>query len=1123
MAYETSKEIRQIRLIEKYSTLLKDHQLTYSLLPAKNMAQYYWGGNVKSTICMLRHIGDLPKDRQEVISRRYKGLIKKIRHMRNGIKKKGDWWKEDVILGVFAETIYNDNTFFVDVYQPQTEEMMAMVPAMQALAKIENRTLDDLKAFGRLFIKIENNKTVWLDLIFMAVQLRLNYELRLFIAANEPSKYFQHQTFQFEDWMIDMVREGIDDEEWEEESSEPTESQPHDHEKRDIFLEDSQPEKENKYEDVTSQVTEISQTPIAEDNSQEESVRVVFDRQYNIPVLPKCQSEVRYLGYVQSSGNTFRNFYPIAEFYNDSLIPIDSEQLKQAYPQWGAFNLKYQRTHMQREGALCVIDFDHTEIRDNPGPNGHVRTDFSKCIDFDTVYFDKRFHSAAEVGIHWVVYPKDAEAINFDKTFSVKMTNTGEDVLGMHADGEMVLVKVGDYYLGPVKLRENVRKQLYVDFSGIAVNSVVPGFLSQESALRAFNFYMGDTERGNPFVNLMCAETAKMKPVLVDMLDDVALLRRVTENAKPVDGHFDEKLIRRLDTDHPAINEARMLRLERAIRQSDQKRENRQVIADLLYRMLVDNREAFYEELVECVAQDELLAQAFADKALVLEKIRQKEQDLRKHIYEVEESLAVKNADNAKQDERAAKLREEVRSLLNERGELIQTNQLLNEKGPILRQLQRIDITLREHKEENEKLEVLHAELMKKLNEAHAKAESFGDDILPGKLSQAVSVWNEREEEARIDKIAQAVAKLDYQAPHGKELVDQLVEAIQVERRYDYNEVVNLYISIVQNFLTVFSGEPGSGKTSICHILAHTLGLDSFDKRLGNALTERISANRFVMVPVEYGWNTKRDFIGYWNPLTHRFESPDPKRWLLFKRLDREARSEVGSRYPAMMLLDEANLSPMEYYWSDWMRLCDNFHESTTVTLWDKAPTMVPQTLRFVATINNDSTTEPLSPRLIDRAMVISLPEDRETMVGGKLCESYPQPVPWHVLQETFGARDLKKNKTLVTEVLSGMEELGKKAGIRLSPRSRSQMMNYISAAMDTFNPNGKKAVWEDAVDFALLQKFLPHINGTGDGFAIHLNDMLEFCQAHCMNRTATRIEQIIENGREAMDCYRFF
>lgn len=217
--------------------------------------------------------------------------------------------------------------------------------------------------------------------------------------------------------------------------------------------------------------------------------------------------------------------------------------------------------------------------------------------------------------------------------------------------------------------------------------------------------------------------------------------------------------------------------------------------------------------------------------------------------------------------------------------------------------------------------------------------------------------------------------RLAAKPPKGRELADLLVSRLREVRRYDRNMVLNLYLSVVQNFLTVFAGEPGAGKTSVCRLIAGSLGLTP--ERMPADLAQ--TGSRFVEVPVEYGWTTKRDLIGYWNPLSNRFESPDPDRWSLIRTLDAEARSAFGSCWPAVMLLDEANLSPMEYYWSDWMRLCDETEKAldgpVAVSLWDKGKTLVPPTLRFVATINNDSTTEPLSPRLIDRAAVITLPQ----------------------------------------------------------------------------------------------------------------------------------------------------
>lgn len=44
----------------------------------------------------------------------------------------------------------------------------------------------------------------------------------------------------------------------------------------------------------------------------------------------------------------------------------------------------------------------------------------------------------------------------------------------------------------------------------------------------------------------------------------------------------------------------------------------------------------------------------------------------------------------------------------------------------------------------------------------------------------------------------------------------------------------------------------------MCNIIGDILGLNQFGKDI----------NRFVSVSVERGWSSKRDFIGYYNPLT---------------------------------------------------------------------------------------------------------------------------------------------------------------------------------------------------------------------------------------------------------------
>ncbi len=91
----------------------------------------------------------------------------------------------------------------------------------------------------------------------------------------------------------------------------------------------------------------------------------------------------------------------------------------------------------------------------------------------------------------------------------------------------------------------------------------------------------------------------------------------------------------------------------------------------------------------------------------------------------------------------------------------------------------------------------------------------------------------------------------------------------------------------------------------------------------------------------------------------------------------------------AYILLDEANLSPIEHYWSAFMGMTDGEGERSLMLGQDRM--QIPETLRFLATINYDGTTEPLSPRVVDRAPIIVLsPRDIATVSSHSSSEAEP-------------------------------------------------------------------------------------------------------------------------------------
>lgn len=129
-----------------------------------------------------------------------------------------------------------------------------------------------------------------------------------------------------------------------------------------------------------------------------------------------------------------------------------------------------------------------------------------------------------------------------------------------------------------------------------------------------------------------------------------------------------------------------------------------------------------------------------------------------------------------------------------------------------------------------------------------------------------------------------------------------------------------------------------------------------------------------------------------------------------------------NARFPFAVLLDEANLSPMEYYWAEFMRLTDIEERDSKIeergryiNIGTEKDIYIPKTLKFLATINNDQTTEELSPRLIDRAWIIKLPnvevkdidKSQEEKIGNN-------PILWSDLNSLFNKPDDKMKSELV-------------------------------------------------------------------------------------------------------------
>lgn len=328
-------------------------------------------------------------------------------------------------------------------------------------------------------------------------------------------------------------------------------------------------------------------------------------------------------------------------------------------------------------------------------------------------------------------------------------------------------------------------------------------------------------------------------------------------------------------------------------------------------------------------------------------------------------------------------------------------------------------------------------------------------------------------------------------------------------------EIINLIVTIQQSFLSFIAGLPGGGKTSLVRLLADVKGL----KR-----------KRFLEIPVARGWTGQKDLIGYFNPISNKFQSSSTGAYNFLYSLNKEL--DKGTKTPcSLILLDEANLSPIEHYWSSFMGISD-IKGNKPIRLGED-DLQIPEHLRFIATINYDNTTEFLSHRVLDRAPVILLENSNisPSMIDKiqNIKNSLDMPVTYDVMEYYFGIVDYipeltAKEQRIFDQIKFILEdkkiEFGKT--IQISNRKSIAIHQYCNKARPLM-----RAYSDDndvlALDYAILQLILPQIRGNGKNFCNRLNELNKLLLLHDLQKSSDFLETIINNGDSDLNTYDFF
>lgn len=262
--------------------------------------------------------------------------------------------------------------------------------------------------------------------------------------------------------------------------------------------------------------------------------------------------------------------------------------------------------------------------------------------------------------------------------------------------------------------------------------------------------------------------------------------------------------------------------------------------------------------------------------------------------------------------------------------------------------------------------------------------------------------------------------------------------------------------------LTILQGMSGTGKTSLPKIVAEAL-MSVCD-----------------IVEVESAWRDKNELLGYYNEF-NKIYTPKKFTQALY-------RARLNSDTLTFIVLDEMNLSRIEYYFSDFLSLMEHDPDKREIKLLntplakndgemiieysaleDGHTLKIPQNVWFIGTANRDESTYDISDKVYDRAHTMNFDKraQKPTLMGEPIPQRY---LPAAELIKLFD--EAKANVRIDIDkfpVVKRTEELLEPYGISFGNRIAMQIEAFVSvyAACFAFGDS----VIHDAFDTILLSK----------------------------------------------------
>lgn len=320
---------------------------------------------------------------------------------------------------------------------------------------------------------------------------------------------------------------------------------------------------------------------------------------------------------------------------------------------------------------------------------------------------------------------------------------------------------------------------------------------------------------------------------------------------------------------------------------------------------------------------------------------------------------------------------------------------------------------------------------------------------------------------------------------------------------FDREDLVHYHVSMKSAPMTIITGGPGTGKTSLPRLYAEALG----------------ARDEFSCIPVRPDWLDDRDLLGAFNPLSRRFEPGASG--LVDQLISASLEFQNGNEGIYTILFDEMNLARVEHYFSQFLSVLDSPVDQRAITLFPAGTTResdpynahrllrLGMNVRFVGTANLDETTHFFTPKVLDRVQIVSLrsPDLEQVQEASDLIDiAGLEPVSyktWSSWVKSPAANSAARS--LLVRVDAALRQ----AGAPINGRRFNQILRYISSAGEFMNEF-------EALDIQLRQRVLPGLERNSSRFEECVQQLDSLLPAAKLPRSSALLHRIAESHGES-------